>query len=134
MNDSYQEFLKAIECCTKEPYYIDGCFDCTYFNKEERSCRYDHMYLPKKALEFLNKKDAEIERLNALNKVLKDNNYQCHRLGYEDAITEFAERLKAQAIPVTGGRGFEGVNRMATNLLIDKIAKEMKEQNDEKKS
>ena len=44
-----------------------------------------------------------------------------------DTVRKMQERLKERAMPVTGGKGFEGVNRMATNLLIDQIAKEMLE-------
>lgn len=88
-----------------------------------------------KTLRIVEEKDAEIERLQnglAISKKETKRYITSYKQTHAEAIREFAERLKAQAIPVTGGRGFEGVNRMATNLLIDKIAKEMKGETDGK--
>jgi hypothetical protein len=70
---------------------------------------------------LLREKDAEIERLNALNKVLKDNNHQCHRLGYEDAITEFAEKIKTFYHHLSGKTVGGSVE-----YHIDQVLKEMK--------
>ena len=67
---------------------------------------------------------AEVERLNALNKVLKDNNHQCHRLGYEDAITEFALRLKSCEFYEVADR--DGMQYIDFCDWVDQIAKEMK--------
>lgn len=142
-----EDVMRALEICAK-PYAqnkVSKCKTCPYW---ERECHKE--FIPdvlallreKDALiELLqddlfraknlycdlvgesNEKDAEIERLNALNKVLKDNNSQCHRLGYEDAITEFAKRLKANNPKTVGCDVFYPFVYFET---IDQIAKEMK--------
>jgi hypothetical protein len=42
-----------------------------------------------------------------------------------EAIKEFAERLKEKGTPVTGGKGFEGVYVMCSNIVIDNLVKKM---------
>lgn len=114
-----EDVIRALECCIKTQ-----CENCCNLGSwhEQWNCMTDLM---KKALALLREKDAEIERLKALNKVLKDNNHQCHRLGYEDAITEFAERLI---------KNCDAPHWCVWMSEIEDIANEMKEQNDEKKS
>jgi hypothetical protein len=82
--------------------------------------------------DLINRQKAEIEKLRkcrkeeieklvrAIDKVITE--------AKAEAIKEFAERLKEKGIPVTGGRGFEGVNVFASNLLIDDLVKEMTEE------
>ncbi len=57
---------------------------------------------------------------------------QAYRNGYEkgraEAIQWFAEKAKENGIPVTGGKGFEGVTSMTTNIQIDTIAQEMRDE------
>ena len=121
-----EDVMRALEChATDYKPPMEGVFHC------KTDCPY-HQFdfctrvLTQDALALLREKDAEIERLNALNKVLKDNNSQCHRLGYEDAITEFAERLKAKKCHYTETEhtfDFDGV----TVEDIEQTAKELKE-------
>ena len=109
MNELKPEDVKrALECCSSGDDCIGG--KCPY----HASCQFCITEISTDALALLREKDAEIERLNTLNKVLKDNNHQCHRLGYEDAIDEFAERLK------------EHFELSYILFLIDHTAKELK--------
>lgn len=56
------------------------------------------------------------DELNALNKIAT-----------QEAIKEFAERLKEVGIKVEGGKGFEGVFVMVNNLQIDNLVTELTE-------
>ena len=57
MNDS--EIIKALECCSS-PNVLKGCEDCPLKNKKE-DCR---NILDFKILDFINRQQAEIDRLN----------------------------------------------------------------------
>lgn len=104
------------------------------------------------AADLINRQKAEIESLQAVHADMTESlrlaaeankdmqaeiaEYQKHidndiiyvnRVKAE-AIKEFAERLKQKGMPVTGGKGFEGVNVFASNILIDTLVKEMTEE------
>jgi arginyl-tRNA--protein-N-Asp/Glu arginylyltransferase len=73
---------------------------------------------------------AEMDMWHAVALEKKELEEKIEKLTREtkaDTVRKMQERLKERAMPVTGGKGFEGVNCMATNLLIDQIAKEMLE-------
>ncbi len=42
-----------------------------------------------------------------------------------EAYREFAEKVKVKGTPVTGGKGFEGVYVMCSNIVIDNTLKEL---------
>jgi NurA-like 5'-3' nuclease len=75
-------------------------------------------------VEQIEKKDAEIERLN---NTLADALVRAE-VAKVETITEFAERLKAEAVEVdvSMGYGNECWQKAVTEWEIDQIAKEMK--------
>ena len=102
-----QEIMKALELC----HTMDGsvsCYDCPCWNDERQRCDgFDHTDL----LDLINRKNAEIERLN----------------GYLDVISYSTGKIKAEATK-------EFVKRAKRELSfgkyiqpdqIDQIAKEM---------
>lgn len=112
-----EDVMRALECCQHSDSDDNYCINCPYY-----AVKYCAAKISAEALALLREKDAEIERLTAINKVLKDNNHQCHRLGYEDAITEFAERIKTFYHNLSGKTVGGSVA-----YHIDMIAKELKE-------
>ena len=94
--------------------------------------------------EFIRRLESEIDRLKAKCEALEEesdiNRYNCRQ--YEEAadtaraeaITEFAERLKAEAVEVdvSMGYGNECWQKAVTEWEIDQIAKEMKGETDGK--
>lgn len=66
-------------------------------------------------------KDAEIERL-------KDHVVDLNKKVKHEAYREFADLIKAKGTPVTGGKGFEGVYVMCSNIVIDNTLKELTDQ------
>ena len=68
----------------------------------------------KAILDLIKRQQAEIEHFRDLTKKIKT-----------EAIKEFAERLKKKGTPVTGGKGFEGVYVMCSNIAIDNLVKEL---------
>lgn len=52
---------------------------------------------------------------------------QAYKNGYKAGMKDFAEMLKKQGIPVTGGKGYGRVYVMCSNVHIDKLLEEMTE-------
>lgn len=116
-----EDVMKALECHSLAD--ISTCDDCPYCDiSEQGNCGCD---MARDALALLREKDAKIERLRAEIGRLGE---QCRVLTIEypkttraEAITEFAERLKAKAY----------TNNYCQEIVlesdIDQIAKEMKE-------
>jgi predicted nucleic acid-binding Zn-ribbon protein len=123
------EIIKALEQCEKQPY----CDGCPYFAKI--GCK-KHLY--QDALDLINRQKAEIERLGnevkektewiafLKEQVMGFNNDYCElkekfKTARAEAITEFAERLKAEVKT-------DYINGTKEHALavITKIAKEVK--------
>ena len=81
----------------------------------DRICNCINLYC-QNAVDLIKQQQAEIEHFRDLTKKIKSEAYK-----------EFAERLKEKGTPVTGGKGFEGVYVMCSNLAIDNLVKELKE-------
>lgn len=114
-----KEIIKALECCTTEI-----CWDCPFEPKEQRKgtigCCEENI---KNALDLINRQKAEIERLKkgyfeveeAVIKTAKD-----------EAVKDFAERLKAETIEVdvSYGYGREHYTEAVAVIVIDNLVKE----------
>ena len=140
-----KDIIKGFKCCINRK-----CSDCPY-----REIQWDcDVMLEADVLTLINRQQSllrkeenknsklrnERNRLNAEIELLKTNNHSLaitlsNRAKVEraEAIKEFAERLKKKGTPVTGGKGFEGVYVMCSNLAIDNIVKELTEVKDDEK-
>ena len=115
MNDN--DIIKALEEMVEYPHY------------------YEEGQRLKSVLDLINRQKAEIDELQLRVKLARDfldvlregqnEIYQMAMIAKSEAIKEFAERLKEKGAPVTGGKGFEGVFVMCSNLVIDNLVKEM---------
>ncbi|MBE6890003.1 MAG: hypothetical protein E7485_08325 [Ruminococcaceae bacterium] len=124
------EIIKALECCST----AQNCTPCKYepseYEKGTVGCCNELM---KNALDLIKRHQAEIEKLskpqgvtflaNGIEIHAKDSDeyYKFKRLVKADAITEFAERLKIDAVEVRYCT-FSAVVRVAD---INTLVKEM---------
>ena len=93
------EIMKALECCIE----VDACHRCPY----GAACLDDKYksIIAKDALDLINRKGAEIERLQTelvatrySENAFKEENRRLVKLRKVDAIKEFAERLKKKVV------------------------------------
>ena len=130
-----KEIIKALECCGK-PVDENSCSECPYHCYEE-DC---HKLLPQ-AIDLINRQQAEIERLNSpvliIDNVDLSENEIAEKLRNlpvqifpdneeqirNEAIKEFAERLKNATLPIRiGGQyNYDVISKQG----IDHILKEM---------
>ena len=87
------EIIKALECCVHRT-----CNECIRqpieYGRTERDCK---MGLMKSALSLINRQQAEIERLQGWERLLKaESHAPIKAKARAEAIKEFAERLKAK--------------------------------------
>ena len=115
------EIIKALECCADN---TEGkCRECP-FHKLKISCIDG---LERNALDLINRQKAEIERLTKdkyrLQKALNQSE-DYRAIAKDEAIKEFAERLKAKGYRgiADGGLGF------IIHKDIDNLVKEMTEE------
>lgn len=126
-----EDVMKALECCSNPD--VDACSRCPIYpfslNWTQEECMETAI---RYALALLREKDAEIERLHASCTELTRKCANLHAARAE-AITEFAERLKASLNDVARWQmhGVEGERFIIGKSLIDRIAKEMKGEGDE---
>lgn len=128
-----EQIKKALECLKG---FAVKCRDCAYSPRFKfPNCRQKAAH---DALDIINRQEAEIEVLQKTaetqQSLAQDRYFEIKKLNIErdkliaeaksEAIKEFAERLKEKGIPVTGGRGFEGVYVMCSNVVIDNLVKE----------
>jgi hypothetical protein len=114
-----EQIIKALECCK-----IGNCDDCPFYGIKE-DCDVE---LPEEALNIINRQKAEIERLQKENERWKNGfmgacmleNCKLKDEWKSEAIKEFAERLKKEALI---NSGYE-VLQVGT---IDNLVKEMTE-------
>ena len=120
-----EDVMKALECCSKSNG-VDACMSgCPLWETDTCPCVEDEAALMKSALALLREKDAEIERLShQCSECAGCTQWKCDCSNIRDeAITEFAERLKSE---VNGGQ-FASYKGLEIRNVIDQIAKEMKE-------
>ena len=102
------EIIKALEHCTSSAT-SGACNGCPLNTKDGcNSLTYTYNLLEKLALDLINRKNAEIERLQKHNTEMARKHYQD---GRAEAIKEFAERIKSVFV--------------IDERFIDQIAKEM---------
>lgn len=119
-----EEIMKALECCCN--YGLLKCQKCPK-QSDSKTCMYD---LSKDALDLINRKDAENERLK---KILENRGEICKlcegkytekiKRARAKAIKEFAERLKAEYIfwKIEDG----SLRKIIPIYAIDYLVKEM---------
>ena len=86
------KIIKALECCTDESY--ENCNECPY-SIDTLSC--ERIKLLEDSLDLINRKQAEIERLNKVcqaNQQLINALNKSYFLAKAKAYKEFAERLE----------------------------------------
>lgn len=94
-----KEIIQALEICTEGIYICDK--DCPYYDvKSDTRTSYCKFELLGDALEFIQRQQAEIERLKKYNTDVAFKHYY-------DGIKEFAERLIAKAYPFPCAIGVE---------------------------
>lgn len=112
------EIMKALECCFKKGLLCESCDECP--NMAMGSLCMDQMI--KDAIDLIERKNAEIERLEALSKhhqtlinMLNEGIAEARA----EAVKEFAERVKK--------KGFTNnfCKLLITAEEVDRIAKEM---------
>ena len=86
------EIIKALECCTKDD--DNKCYECPYDREYYYECKLNVM---KETLNLINRKDAEIERLQTVKKhinnlILRDCDYVTAE-AYNEAFIKALERL-----------------------------------------
>lgn len=74
-----------------------------------------------------NKYDVDISNIHKLPLLAKEDLSIKNKIKSE-AYREFADLIKAKGTPVTGGKGFEGVYVMCSNIVIDNTLKELTDQ------
>ena len=127
-----EQIIKALECCATDK--TDDCFQCPYDNIVYKPgnggcvnrCRKD-------ALDLINRKKAEIERLKKenillLKKKCKDIN-TARKITKSEAIKEFAERLKEIIYTHENRVDVDGIVLLTRiDNSIDNLVKEMTEE------
>ena len=117
------EIIKALECCS-EPAGKCCCEVCPLHHRED-SCT---TALIKKAVELVNRQQAEVERLGKelIKQQLKNNMlYETAKEAKAEAVKEFAERLKSVSCEIEIGGKYR--YKVATHQSIDYFVKEMTE-------
>lgn len=115
-----EDIKKALECCL-EPRH--DCSDCLL--EKEVYCT---SLLHKSILDFINRQQAEIERLKYLlereEKATESFSKQC----YKDGIKEFAERLKENQRTFIGDEyAYEFIPSIEIDVLLAEKAGEQDE-------
>ena len=108
-----KDIIKALECCSG----IGKCIDCPY--TEITECAKQNA---KDVIDLINRQKADIERLQKaiqVQEIMLGNQDSMRKKSIDKAITEFAERLKAE-------RFCHGGDLVYVDT-IDQIAKELKE-------
>ena len=83
---SDDEIVKALECCREK-----DCCDCPMSEYPQTICEWDAFDL---AIDLINRKKAEIERLEKTLTEQFDSYESIRKRAKTEAIKEFAERLK----------------------------------------
>ena len=83
------EIIKALECCGK-PVNEECCSECPYHLGGQENCH----KLIEDVIDLINRKQAEIERLQKVNDSFTDIGKLYSEIKVE-AIKEFAKRLKS---------------------------------------
>ena len=120
------DIIEALECCLAKDLVNDRCEECPNFFMGTRCM--DSML--KDALDLINRQKAEIDywKSKAFDGCMERE--QICKSAKSEAIKEFAERLKEFAIfvGVSDGYGIEAYTKAVTVIEIDRIVKEMTEE------
>lgn len=113
------EIMKALKCLTKQNSTPDDREKCFFMWKEE-SCFNCHHTVAKNAIDLINRKNAEIERVTKerdnITKTYTEV-FDAWQITRAEAIKEFAERVK-ETFP-------NNSHWVRPREIIDQIAKEM---------
>ena len=109
------EIIKALECCREK-----DCGDCPMIEYPQTICQWDAFDL---AIDLINRKKAEIERLEKTLTEQFDSYESIRKRAKTEAIKEFAERVKEGYAP-SGDFGDPFVLTV-TAKWIDNLIKEM---------
>ena len=111
------DVIKALECCINSA----DCEDCYFKHLDAPNCGVE---MDKKALDLINRLQAEIERLKSRNKFLEiefknnDNLFRARVNGAKsEAIKEFAERLKEKM--------YIKKDKLYYSVIIDNLLEEL---------
>lgn len=85
------EIIKALECCQRE--YDKNCKQCPYNKYSITGCRGE---LRKDTLDFINRLQAENERLKKENEILSINADTAFQDGLNEAQDLYAKQVKAE--------------------------------------
>lgn len=116
-----EEIKKALECCSNDDDG-SGCGNCPLGD----TYPYCDDVLDGQVIDLINRQQAEIERLSHKCEDCAgcvQCNIDCANIESE-AVKEFAERLKGEML----GRYCMYFNYEITNVIIDKLSIEMKEE------
>lgn len=116
---SDNDIIKAIDCLRGEKIY---CKECACREAEYPKCKRD---AAENTLALINRQKAEIEALKVINSTYVATTEEIREI----AIKEFAERLKADAMPAEIGKY---TYRITTTEGIDYLVKEMVGERSEK--
>lgn len=89
------EIMKALECCGDEEA-LHWCTECPYYDKENDLCQED---LHRDTIDLLNRKNAEIERLNGdliIERTRRENAVNAYHEARAEAIKEFLMKAEAR--------------------------------------
>ena len=112
------DIVKALECCVEGT--STACFECPFRLTPYTACK---TLAEKQAIDLINRQKEEIERLKKY--YFTHDYHECHN----EAIKEFAERLKESAIDADVYSGYrkELFEKAVTVIEIDRILQEMTE-------
>lgn len=112
-----EEIKKALEVCA----YLEACADCPFGDIEGvDKCMHSMM---QNALDFINRQQADNERLKKLLEEADVNYNKCAKRFYKEGVKEFAERLKATCYTYSDICGYKST--VIDINEIDNLVKEM---------
>ena len=131
MNLTDKQIIKALERCFSRGFDESTCYECPFYTATAK-CVED---LRDGVLDLINRKNAEIERLQNRNKFLEIEYKNQGNLFWArvqtsnlEAIKEFTERLKRTSIGLEIGDDKKLKMTAVSTVAIDKLVKEMTEE------
>ena len=118
------EIIKALEYCGDE----NNCTKCPYRDKRfepDISCAEEMMRSAAEQMKRLKAENYRLKHYPPKTINMDEKLKEAYKNAKVEAYKEFADRLKAKGMPVTGGKGFEGVYVMCSNLVIDTLLAEL---------
>ena len=134
-----EQIIKALECCMKQ---ISNCCQCIYSDNTDLEFDCEET-LGRNIVIIINRQKAEIARLKKKNTILSKNADTAFQDGLDEnrdlfkkevepeirneAIKEFAERLKRTSIGLEIGNEKKFKMTVVSTVAIDNLVKEMTE-------